>query len=144
MNPNYNQTITIYNCLRAVNNPDSKKDVWQRTVLHDCFYKNIIGRTDNLSSDPRMSNTYTSRIAESPLYRPYVEWCRLSDADRKRYFTCSLKDIVVKGECTEEITGVSPNTATEILSRHKPDAFVVTAFSDNTSHAMAKHYRLGG
>ena len=144
MNPNYNQTITIYNCLRAVNNPDIKKDVWQRTVLHDCFYKNVIGRTDNLSSDPKMSNTYTSRILESPAYKPYTEWRRLTETERKHYFTCSLKDIVVKGKCTEEITGVSPNTATELLSRHKPDAFVVTAFSDNTSHATAKHYRLGG
>ena len=144
MNPNYNQTITLFNCLRASDNPDSKRDVWQKTVLHGCFYKNVIGRTDNLSTDPKMSNVYTSRIPGSDLYRPYREWCRLPDAERRRYFTFSLKDIVVKGECREEITGASPNTASELLSRYKPDAFVITAFSDNTSHIRAKHYRVGG
>ena len=144
MNPNYNQTITIYNCLRAKDNPNSKKDIWYRMVIRDCFYKNAIGWTENLSTDPRMSNTYTVRIPESVHYKPYAEWVRLSDAERGKYFTCSLKDVVVKGECTEEISGTSPNTASEVLSRYKPDAFLVTAFSDNTSHQMAKHYRLGG
>ena len=28
MNPNYNATITLYNCLRAKDNP-GKKDVWK-------------------------------------------------------------------------------------------------------------------
>ena len=144
MNPNYNQTITIYNCLRASDNPNSKKDIWQKTVLRDCFYKNVIGRTDNLSSDPKMSNVYTVRIPESPSYKPYSEWIRLPDNQRKFYFTCNLKDIVVKGECSEEITGMSPDTASQLLSRYKPEAFVVTAFSDNTSHRLGKHYRLGG
>lgn len=73
MNPNYNKTITLFNCFRAADNPDSKKDIWQKTVLHDCFYKNVMGRTENLSFDPRMSNTYTVRIPESPRYIPYRE-----------------------------------------------------------------------
>lgn len=144
MNPNYNQAITVFNCLRASDNPNSTKDIWQKTVLHDCFYKNVIGRTDNLSADPKMSNVYTSRIPESKSYKPYREWCRLPDEERSQYFTFSLKDIVIKDECLEEITGTSPNTASEILSRYKPDAFIITAFSDNTSHVHAKHYRVGG
>ncbi len=144
MNPNYNKTITLFNCFRAADNPDSKKDIWQKTVLHDCFYKNVMGRTENLSFDPRMSNTYTVRIPESPRYMPYREWIHLSEEERKKYFTCSQKDIVVKGECQEKLTGISPDTASELLSRYKPEAFIVTAFSDNTSHREARHYRLGG
>ena len=120
MNPNYNQTLTLYNCLRAADNPEGKKDIWQKTVLHDCFYKSMIGRTEYADKNPRMDNTYTVRI---PI---------------------SEKDVVIKGECDADITGISPDTAAQVLLRHKPDAFVVTAFADNTSHRMAKHYRLGG
>lgn len=144
MNPNYNHTITIYNCFRAADNPDSVKDIWQRTVLEHCFYKNVIGRTEYLSSSPRMDNTYTVRIPISEKYKPYHEWILLPAEERAKYFTCSQKDVVVKGECAEEITGIPPDTSSQLLSRHKPDAFVVTAFSDNTSHVCGKHYRLGG
>lgn len=144
MNPNYNQTITIYNCFRANDNPDETKDIWHRTVLDGCFFKTVIGKSDSTDKNPRMQSTYTARIPESPRYKPYREWIGLSEADRKDFFTCSLDDIVVKGECTEEITGSPPNTASQILSRGKPEAFVVTAFADNTAFAKGKHYRLGG
>lgn len=143
MNQNYNQTITIYNCLRAKENPNSIKDIWHRTVLHDCFYKNVIGQVES-GNGLKMTNAYTVRIPESPIYLSYAEWCKLSEDDRKKHFTCRLDDIIVKGECKEEITGASPNTASELLSRHKPDAFKVAAFSDNTSHRYGKHYRAGG
>ena len=91
-----------------------------------------------------MNSVYTVRIPASEKYMPYREWIQLSEEERKEFFTCSQKDIVVRGECSDEISGTSPDTASQILSRNKPDAFVVTAFSDNTSHWMAKHYRLGG
>ena len=144
MNPNYNQMITIYNCFRGTDNPVSKSDIWQKTVLHNCFYKNVIGRSEYADKEPKMNSVYTVRIPASEKYMPYREWIQLSEEERKEFFTCSQKDIVVRGECSEEISGTSPDTASQILSRNKPDAFVVTAFSDNTSHWMAKHYRLGG
>lgn len=144
MNPNYNQTITIYNCFRGRDNPNSTKDIWQRTVLHDCFYKNVMGRSEYADRDPKMASAYAVRIPGDARYRPYNEWCKLPETERGKYFTCSLKDIVVKGECLDEISGISPDTASEVLSRYKPESFVVTAFSDNTSHRCAKHYRIGG
>ncbi len=144
MNPNYNQTITIYNCFRAKDNPNSMKDIWQRTVLHGCFYKNVMGRSEYADRAPKMESVYIVRIPENAEYKPYQEWRLLPEKERSGYFTCSMKDIVVKGECLDEISGASPYTATEVLSRYKPDAFVVTAFSDNTSYLCAKHYRIGG
>ncbi len=144
MNPNYSQTVTIYNCFRARDNPGGNKDIWQSTVLHGCFYKNVMGRLEYADRDPKMANVYTVRIPENPKYKPYQEWRLLPEKERSGYFTCSIKDIVVKGECLDEISGVSPDTASEVLSRYKPEAFVVTAFSDNTSHLCAKHYRIGG
>lgn len=143
MNPNYTHTITVYNCLRAADNPDSMKDTWQKTVLRDCYYKNVIGRVDS-DKTSRMQNVYTARIPESEQYLPYHEWAEKPEKERSSYFTFSLDDIVVKGECDDMITGKTPDTAAELLTRHKPDAFVVTAFSDNTSHMMSKHYRVGG
>lgn len=143
MNPNYNHTITVFNCLKAADNPNSKKDTWQKTVIHDCYYKNVMGRVDSEKTS-RMQNVYTARIPKSASYLPYHEWVKKPDAARSSYFTFSLGDIIVKGECDDLITGSSPNTATELLDRYKPDAFLVTAFSDNTSHQMSKHYRVGG
>ncbi len=144
MNPNYNQTITLYNCYRGSDNPDSKKDVWQKTVLHNCFYKNVIGRSEYADREPKMNSVYTVRIPASGKYKPYHEWIQLPEEKRGGFFTCSQKDIVIRGECREDITGVSPNTASQMLTKYKPDAFVVTAFSDNTAYRAAKHYRLGG
>lgn len=143
MNPNYNQTITIYNCLRGGDNSRSMKDVWKRTVIGSCFYKNVMGRVDSDKSS-EMRNVYTVRIPEDEHYRPYHEWAALPDGEMEGYFTCSVGDIIVRGVCSDEITGASPHTASELLKRYKPDAFKVTAFSDNTGHVAGKHYRIGG
>lgn len=142
MNPNYLHTITVYNRVRGLDNP-SKKDTWTRTVLTDCFYKNVIGKIEE-GKTVRMGNVYTARIPESEKYLPYYEFAKLTEEERTMYFTFNLGDIVVHGACQEEITGTSPNTAAEFMERMKPDAFKVTAFSDNTSHIYAKHYRVGG
>lgn len=142
MNPNYNHTITLYNCLRAEDAPE-KKDIWYRHVLHNCFYKAVVVRVES-DKGVRMTNTYTVRIPESPEYKPYHEWAKLSEELRASYFTFRADDIVLKGECQDEITGVVPYTAAQILNVYKPDAFRVTAISDNTNAVSGKHYRLGG
>lgn len=142
MNPNYNQTITLYNCLKAADNP-GKKDIWYRTVLEDCFYKAIVSRTES-GKEIGMSNTYTVRIPQSVQYKHYYEWIGLPDTERGQYFTVHMDDIVVCDECLDEITGITGSAATDILRRYKPDAFKITAFSDNTSFIADKHYRIGG
>lgn len=103
-----------------------------------------MGKTDYMSETPKMKNVYTVRIPESDKYKPYSEWIKLSDEVRSGFFTCSLNDIVVKGECHDEITGTNPFTSVQVLGRHKPEAFYVTAFSDNSSFPISKHYRMGG
>lgn len=119
MNPNYVNTITIYR---------NKNGAWSRTVLHNCFWKSEI-KTVQDGTNAKQTNTYTVRI---PL------------REAESGFRASANDIVILGEATEEMTGKSPNTATEILQRYKPNSFKVSAFADNTSHLMDKHYRLGG
>lgn len=118
-NPNYIHTITVFRC---------KDGAWTRSVFHNCFFRSEIIKTQD-GTDAKQVNTYTVRV---PL------------AVAGAGLTVSMDDIVVKGDCQDEITGKSPNTATQVLLRNKPNAFKVTAFSDNTSHRMGKHYRLGG
>ena len=142
MNPNYNQTITVFNCLKATDNP-TKKDIWQKTILHDCFFKSVIGKVEE-GKTARMSNVYTVRVPKSESYLPYNEWSKIPKDGRESFFTFRTDDIVVKGECLDNISGKSPDTAAEVLKRNKPDAFVITAISDNTSHPCKKHYRVGG
>lgn len=142
MNPNYRHTITLYNCLKACDSPD-RKDHWHRTVLTGCYYKAMISRTDSGTS-AGVNNTYAVRIPADPRYLPYPSWAELSEEERNWYYTVNLDDVVVYGECLEEITGVSGQTAVQLLKRHKPDAFKVTACSDNTDFPVEKHIRLGG
>ena len=142
MNPNYNQTITIYNCVKAKDSGE-KENTWHRSTVNKCFFKCVMGRT-NGDKTASMASVYTARIAQSPQYLPYREYTKLSKEERAGYFTFNIGDIVVKGDCQEEIIGKTPNTASELLNRWKPEAFEVTAFSDNTSHMCEKHYRVGG
>lgn len=119
VNPNYVHTITLYR----------KQDgAWTRTVLHNCFWKSPIAVTQN-GVQASQANTYTVRIPAEAV---------------EEGFGVSLGDIVVHGECADQITGESGNAAAQVLNKNKPDAFRVTAFSDNTAHRMGKHYRLGG
>lgn len=142
MNPNYVQTITLYNCLKAADSPD-QKDHWYRHVLPGCFYKASIVRTDSGTSAGQQ-NVYTVRIPQSGEYTPYAQWVSLPEEERRRCFTMALDHVVILGECMEDVTGHSGNTAAQLLNRHKPDSFKVTAISDNTKAACAGHYRLGG
>lgn len=119
VNPNYVNTITVYRKMNGA---------WERTVLHRCFWKSEIKTVQNGTETSKV-NVYTVRIPA---------------AEAGSCFKVSSGDVVVFGECIDRITMKSPNTAAEVLNRNKPNAFSVTAFADNTSHLIDKHYRLGG
>lgn len=138
MNPNYVHTITLYNRIQAMDTVD-KKEHWIKTVLHNCFYKSQVNTGFN-GTQSSVSNTYIVRIPEDDRYLPYAEFIQSPNG----HFTVSPDDIVVYGMCNDEITGESGQMAAQILNRHKPEAFKVTAFSNNTAFQLAKHYRLGG
>lgn len=97
-------------------------------MLQNCFWKSKIESVQN-GTEVNKVNTYTARIP-------------LQSAGEG--FVVRNGDVVVLGECLDEITMKSPDTATEVLNRNKPNAFAVTVYTDNTSHLMDKHYRLGG
>lgn len=138
MNDNYCHTITLYNRIRAADSED-RKEHWQRTILHNCFWKSVIG-IGYSDTQANVQNTYVVRIPRDERYLPYAQYAKMPDGA----FTVSQGDIVIHGACTEEITGENGQTAAQLLNRYKPEAFKVTAFSDNTAFRLAKHYRLGG
>lgn len=143
MNPNYNRTITIYNRIPA-RDTVSKRDEWHKKVLYGCSWRCTTADTQMKDQQSMMNRsaeeTYTVRIPMNPDFRKYVEWKDNPESS----FTISKSDVIILGECHEEITGVSPNTAAEILQRYKPDAFLIKSFADNTSHLVGKHYKVGG
>lgn len=125
MNPNYAHTITLYHKIPVAG---SEKEHWVKTVFHNCFWKSVVNTGFN-GTQASVQNTYVARIPK--------ESCNGT-------LSAQQGDIVILGECQEEITGASGQTAAQILNRNKPNAFKVMAFSDNTSFPMDKHYRLGG
>ena len=123
MNPNYVHTITLYHKV-----PAAGKKHWIKTVFHNCFWKSAVNTGFN-GTQASVQNTYVARIPEESCLKP---------------LSVLQEDIVILGECKEEITGASGQTAAQVLNRNKPNAFKVTAFSDNTSFPVDRHYRLGG
>ena len=142
LNPNYNRTITLWNCLKAVDNPAANVDVWYKTVLPDCFFKCVTEQV-NSGYNSQMAGAYTVRIQKSAAYLPYAEWVAKAANLRAGFFTMRNDDIVILGTTSDTITSASPNTAPQILAKNKPNAFKVTACADNSGSAQG-HYRLGG
>lgn len=120
MNPNYIHTITVFH------KTGQNKDSWARQVFHDCFFKATTGTVAS-GNTLNSSNVYVARIPAQ--HQP---------------LSISEGDIIALGEIREDITGVIPNTAVDILRKYQPNAFRVTSFSDNTSFPVDKHYRAGG
>lgn len=141
MNPNYCDTITLYNKLDSADSADGKEH-WIKTVLENVSYNSREsasqgGNQMSLTWQNR-STSYTVRIPETADYHPYHEW-----KENLNGFTLRPGDVVVKGICEEDLDPVANNPA-KFLNRMKPEAFHITNFSDNTKHIMDKHYRIGG
>lgn len=120
LSPNYTDTITYYH-----KGPNG----WTRDVYDGCFFRSAITVVQSDTSE-RVVNTYTVRI-------PY-------DVAGPA-FAASPGDIIIKGMCTDTIDdSFKGSRAAEVLNAHKPDAFRVSAVSDNTGRPIDKHWRMGG
>lgn len=121
MNPNYVHTITLYRRLQDGS--------YTHEIIEGCFWKASIVMTQS-GTNASQANVYTVRIPKEKV---------------PAGLSVSMNsDFVVLGKCPDEVSDDKGFRAAEVLLRHKPNAFKVTAFSDNTSHLVDKHYRLGG
>lgn len=121
MNRNYVHTVTLYR--------RQADGSYSRTVLKNCFWKAVTELVQS-GTEVSMRNAYTVRI---PV-----------EAVTGGLAVSLNNDMVILGECLDEVSNSAGYRAAEVLSRYKPNAFKVTAFSDNTGHLCDRHYRLGG
>lgn len=131
--PTWNDTITVLNKRDGLDSPDGL-DAWKKTVLHDCFWAGEQTRGQS-GQEISESAAYLLRVPRSADYRPYLDW--KTDMEG---FTFSPGDYIILGETEKEIT---PETVQSVLERHRPDAFEVRKFKDNTRGPLP-HYRLEG
>lgn len=137
--PTFRHTITVLNKRDGMDSPDHL-DAWKKTVLRQCAWKKTEtqGQTGRLSDAVEINKgeDYLVRVPPSDEYRPYSVW-----KDTMEGFTFSPGDYVLKGEITEEVTA---ETVQSVVSQHRPDAFEVRLFRDNTGSGYLDHYRLEG
>ena len=141
INGNFTKIITLYNKVMSKDSSDGTEQ-WFRTVIDKCSYSCSISAKTNTTEETK-SSSYIVRIEDNGLYKAYNDWVKLSDDDKKKYFTVSLDDVVILGGCEAEI-GSESVTATSLLKNNKPDAFRIAKFKDNTNCVFAKHFRLEG
>lgn len=131
--PTWNDTVTVLNKRDGLDSPYGL-DTWKKAVLRGCFWA---GEQTQGQSGQEISGgaAYLLRVPKSADYRPYRDW----KADMEG-FTFSPGDYIILGEAVEEIT---PETVQRVVERHRPDAFQVREFKDNTRGPLP-HYRLEG
>lgn len=110
-------------------------DSWKKTVLKDCTWvseqvMSMEGIKVNLSAK------YTVRIPQSSNYKPYHEW-----KSKMQGFTVSEGDYIIKGTIPYEVT---PENVLQIVSSHRPNAFEIRIFKDNTDLGYENHYKVVG
>lgn len=135
--PTFDYTITILNKAKATDTATGL-DVWRKTVLNNCAWsanavRNIQGSTVSVG------NAFVVRVPKSPDYHPYSEWI----TNIYKGFTFSTGDYIIKGEIEEQ--DITPNNVLNIVSKHRPEAFEIRYFKDNTGTVeLAEHYHIEG
>lgn len=136
--PTWTHTVTVLNRRAGRDSPDHL-DAWKKTVLRDCFWagKQTRGQSGRMTASTEVSEgaSYLLRVPQDAGCRTYREW-----KEDMEGFTFSTGDYIIRGEVTEEIT---PETVQAVVESHRPDAFEVQLFKDNTDGPLP-HYRLEG
>lgn len=134
--PTFDYTITVLNKLKSTDSA-TKLDVWKKTVLTNCAWSSQAVRSVQ-GSTVSLGNAFVVRVPKNAEYKTYNEWKETLDG-----FTFSTGDYIIKGEITEET--VTPNNVQSIVNAHRPEAFSVSFFKDNTGTVEAlEHYHIEG
>lgn len=125
INPSFSDTLTLFHRENFLDEKTKKTTYkWIRTVYQNCYFgteavRSLSGTTLN------MADSYIVRI---PCLSAMV----------------SVGDIVIKGNVSEDITDEQGQRSTDMLNRHKPNAFTVRTVSYNTKIPQSAHIRLTG
>ena len=119
-------TITIWN---KYSDASTNKDVFFRSVVKGCSYEQKSVRAVS-GQTASVAGTTGVLIAENPNYKPAKEWAA---GDKTAFFTLQTGDLVARGEHSDEITGISPNTESAVRQRLMPEVFTIRVVQDNTA-----------
>lgn len=134
--PTFDYTITVLNKLKSTDSA-TRLDVWKKTVLYNCAWSSQAVRSVQ-NSTVSLGSAFVVRVPKNKEYHSYKEWKETLDG-----FTFSTGDFIILGEIEEET--VTPNNVGDIVNRHRPQAFEVRLFKDNTVTIEAlEHYHIEG
>lgn len=140
----WNTTVTLYN---KFTDNELKKVVWYRYILDNCFYKHdtesvIIGNV-KLESDVSIC-----RIPVNEKFLGKRDWMKLSDDERKSFFTLSTGDIIVTGESDFEIDERKQGKrSSDLIKQYSewPGCFTIESVNINVGGGRGnEHYHVRG
>lgn len=105
-----NADITIYN---KYYDKENDVDRYQRVVIREVNWQ---GKRNATVGDKGLNrdDSILIFIDKIPGYVSNKRFAKLSNEERLNYFTFGVNDIIVKGECDFEITGIRPNSITDL------------------------------
>ena len=141
----WDYSITIYN---QFTDETTEVVTWQKTIIpSQCFWKHV---TQEIVVNNTIveHDTVICRFPEQPNFlSPYV-WVTSDAEARAGKFTLQPKDIVVYGECDEEIDEYSRgHRSTDLLEKYRKiqGCLEITSVSINTMSGMIlPHYNVRG
>lgn len=140
----WDSTITIYN---KFEDPQTNLITWFRTVLTDCFWKNISEKV-TVGEIMLDTNSIICRIPKNDAYRDKSEWVKIPNDEMGNYFTIGIGDIIIKGDVEDEINEyVSGKRSTDLLGKYKKygECLVIENCANNTGPGRGnEHYRAKG
>lgn len=107
-------TITLLNKLKRKDST-TNIDVWYKTVIKDCTYKEDKISTVN-GNIVSMGQQFTILIPFTGKYLPYKDWKQLED--KTGYYTLSEQDVIILDIVTEDITA---QNITQIKNDYEPN-----------------------
>lgn len=136
----WDTTITLYNNYK---DPTTQEEIWYRTVLTDCFWKNV-GNQVMVGNETLEGESVICRIPADDNYVPKNEWDVLENKTGK--FTISTNDIIVVGEVDDEINEYTSGVrSTDLLNKYNGMCMRISNMSINTyTGANNPHYAVRG
>lgn len=143
----FTDIMTVYNYCR---DPDTEKETWNRSVVRGIQWshnKNEITTAGNVQTENKVEKItidFQRAYKENKPYLPPQDYAKLTDGERKEYWTLNAKmgkDILVLGISEKEI---SREYRTSELFNDFQYAVTVTSVSDNRNRPRLKHIKATG
>ncbi len=126
----FTDTVTIYNHYLK-----NGEDCWKKTVLEGVQWKEKTEKVINSSGVLQLVQTVSLTVPFRAGYVPYKSFTGTGFT----FKPIKALDVVVKGECPEEIT--DDYTITNLKKDY--DSATIFSLSDNTNRDFLKHWKVG-